>query len=768
MAGGRNDGTEPYAGFEGRVGRTFAGSQSWWPTPPTPPENAPNVLLVMCDDLGFSDLGCYGSEIATPNLDRLADEGLRYTDFHVTPMCSPTRASLLTGLNSHMAGVGHVAHSDPGFPGYEMELAENAVTAAEIFRDNGYATMMFGKWHLTKDSHCSAAGPKNSWPCQRGFESFYGILDGFTNLHHPHRLVHDNHLVEVDRYPDDYFFTDDITERAISSIREVKASNPDKPFFCYFAHGAVHAPLHAKAESIARQLGRYDIGWDDLRSLRHSRAIELGLIPAGTALPPRNAEPAHDVAAWNDLDPRQQELFARYMEVYAAMVEEIDASFGQLRTSLEELGEWDDTLVLFTSDNGASREGEVNGTSSYYTHLIGEDDWEADYERLDLIGGPRTTPHYPRGWAMACNTPFRLYKINTHAGGHQAPLLVSWPNRGLASGEMRRQFVHVTDLLPTLIDLIGLDVPTQRHGQALKEMAGTSFGHTFDDADVETAHPEQYFEMWGHKGFRRGDWEAVTLHQQLTPFGDHEWELYDLASDPTETTDLAQDQPAKVAELAAAWEEAAWANQVYPLEEGTYLKHVIRPPWDDVWRRPVAIRPETPTLERWRSLQLIWVRSFTVEVDITLAEGDTGYLVAHGDQGGGYGLYMEQDELWWVHNDGRRTRRFSSGLIDPGSHAVTADVRAPGDNIWEVALRVDGEERATETGFPLFLSMAPFEGISVGTDRRSPLDWEIYQRHGPFPFTGDMGVVRYQPGDHAPDAPQNMIEVLREIGMKFE
>src|SRR6478736_1617803 len=290
-----------YAGCGGRVGRTFAGSTGWWPSRPTPPRGAPNVVLMMCDDLGFADLGCYGSEIATPNLDALAAGGLRYTNFHSTPMCSPTRASLLTGVNHHLAGFGTVAHLDPGFPGYAMELPADTVTFPEILRDNGYATMMVGKWHLAKDSDCSAAGPQHSWPCQRGFDRFYGFLDAFTNLHQPHRLTQDNHQVETDRYPDDFYLTDELTSRAISMIRERKASNPAQPFFLYFAHGAVHAPLQAKRADIERYRGRYDAGWDELRRHRHARQLELGLLPAGTPLAPRNTEPNHDVKPWDEL-----------------------------------------------------------------------------------------------------------------------------------------------------------------------------------------------------------------------------------------------------------------------------------------------------------------------------------------------------------------------------------------------------------------------------------------------------------------------------------
>ena len=315
----------------------MAGSTPYWPPRPDA-RGKPNVVIVLTDDVGFSDLGCYGSEIATPHLNALAAKGLRYTNFHVTPMCSPTRAALLTGLNPHAVGVGHVAHSDPGFPGYAMELSQNVATAAEILRDNGYATMMVGKWHLAKDSDCSDAGPRHSWPCQRGFERFYGFLDGFTNLHQPHRLLQDNTAVEVDTYPEGYYLTDDLTDRAIAMMKSSKASDPGKPFFLYFAHGAVHAPLHAKADDIAKYTDRYHDGWDALRAERFARQQQLGVIPEGVKLPPRNSERNNDVLAWDSLPPDKQELFARYMAVYAAMVDNVDQQFGRLVQTLEELG----------------------------------------------------------------------------------------------------------------------------------------------------------------------------------------------------------------------------------------------------------------------------------------------------------------------------------------------------------------------------------------------------------------------------------------------
>jgi arylsulfatase A-like enzyme len=761
--------TDAYAGFEGRVGRTVAGSEPWWPPRREAPEDAPNILVILIDDLGYSDVGCYGSEIRTPNVDGLAARGLRYTNFHVTPMCSPTRSSLLTGLNAHRAGVGHVAHSDSGFPGYAMELTEDAATAAEIFRDAGWSTFMAGKWHLAKDSDLSAAGPRHSWPCQRGFERFYGILDGFTNLHHPHRLLQDNSVVEIDQYPDGYFLTDDLTDRVISWWQELRASHPRKPWFTYLAHPAVHAPLHAKPDDIERYRGAYEAGWDDLRARRFARQQELGIVEPETQVAPRNTEEGDDVRPWDVLSDDERRLFARHMEVYAAAVDGVDQSIGRLLAALDDLGQRDNTIIVFTSDNGASREGEEAGTSGYYVHLLGQPDVDADLARIDLLGGPQTMPHYPRGWAMAGNTPFRLYKINTHAGGHRVPFVLSWPRGVDAQGELRRQYAHVVDLLPTLLDLTGVEAPSERHGRPLIPMAGTSFGATLADPGHDSTRTEQVYEMAGHRGYYRQGWEVVTRHRPLTPFDDDEWELYDLVADPTELADLAAEHPERVAELAAAWEAAAHAEQIYPLDEGSNLRFVQRPERSAVFSEPVTILPGTPTLERWRSMELINMRSFTVTATVDLAPGDRGWLVAHGDQGGGYGLHVDGDALWWVHNDGKgQVRTLCAGPVPAGPVELSASVSAPGGFTWDVALLVDGEERATDTGYRMLFPISPFEGIDVGLDRRSPVSWAIYRQEGPFAFTGTLHHVRYLPGEPAPDSAWRLKDVLREMGAHFE
>jgi arylsulfatase len=770
----RQRSSRAYDGFEGRVGHTFATSEPWWPPRPTAPVGAPNVVVVLADDLGFSDLGCYGSEIPTPNLDEIATGGIRYANFHVTPLCSPTRAALLTGRNPHAVGAGLVSNADPGFPGYSGELPANQPSLAEMMRANGYITFAVGKWHLCKDSDLNEAGDRNSWPLQRGFDEYYGFLEALTNFHHPHRLYDGNRAIQVDRYPDGYYLTDDLTDQAIRMIRGAKAANPSKPFFLYFAHGAVHAPLQAKAEDILRHRGRYDIGWDRLREQRLSRQIELGIVPPDTVLPPRNSEPGEDVAAWESLSDVERRLFARYMEVYAAMVHTIDESVGRLRHVIEELGEWENTVFLFTSDNGASREGRNNGATSYWRspHGTGPGDTEIteqDIEHLenDRIGGPRTWPHYPRGWAMACNTPFRLYKISAFRGGNQVPMLLSWPRRVEVAGEIRRQYQHVTDILPTLVDLIGLELPTERHGLAAEPLAGATFAASIDDPDARSTHGEQYLEVAGHRGYYRDGWEAVTFRQPLTPFSEERWQLYDIRQDPNQRFDLADEHPERVAELAQAWEDAAWDNAVFPLDDGTRLQYLWRPLSEEALKQAVTLGRETPTLERYRSAMLIGGRSFRIGVELDYREGDEGVLVAHGGQESGYVLYVEHGMLHLAQNACGVMHMLEPAPLGATAREIVVDVHAPGGGRWAVTVLVDGEA-VTSGELVQHARFLPYEGIDVGVDRRSPVSWDLYERRGPFPYSGLLRRVSYVPGELAPDAGRNAIEEAISIGLALD
>jgi len=748
-----------YDGFGGRVGRTLADSEPWWEPVRTPPEGAPNVIVILCDDLGFSDIGCYGSEIDTPNLDALAAAGLRFADFHATPLCSPSRATLLTGMNHHAAGVGNLAGADRGFPGYRGEIAEDVVTAAEVFRHNGYRTLMVGKWHLSRTEDHSDAGRRDAWPLGRGFDRFYGFMEsGLTNLHQPNMLHEDNHAVTIDAYPEDYYFTDDITDRAIEMIRGIKASDASTPFFLYCAHGAVHAPLMAKQSDIARYRGRYDVGWDVLREERFARQKALGVVPQHTQLPPRNAEPGYDVTPWEDLSEKEQRLFARHMEVYAGMVDNVDQNWGRLRDALAQLGELENTVVIFTSDNGASREGGAKGTTEYFktvaavhSHAGHFDQVDHDFERIELLGGPRVMSHYPWGWGMASNTPFRLHKGTTFQGGHHVPFILSWPRGIRSAGEVRNQYAHLTDVLPALVEMIGLEVPLQRAGRPVRPMTGVSFASVLDAPGAPSPHTEQYYEMSGHRAYRSEGWESVTLHYPRTPFEADRWQLYDLLGDPAQVRDLAAEHPERVDALAKSWEAAAWENQVFPLDDGSGMNALARP-GAPLPPAPVTLYPGTPTLERSRAAALIQGRSFSVRVRLEHLASAAGMLFAHGDQGGGYALYIEDDgRCTYAHNAYGSMTVVPCATLEPGEHEVVLDVSAAGGT-WDVTVLVDGTPVGSARGLETPSFLAPFEGIDVGLDRRSPVSWDVYERHGPFPYQGRLHSVTYEPGAPAASA----------------
>ncbi len=683
-------------------------------------------------------------------------------------MCSPTRASLLTGMDAHRAGIGHVAHSDAGYPGYAMELADNVVTMAETLRDAGWSTMMVGKWHLCKDSDNHAAGDKNSWPLQRGFEQFHGILDGFTNFHQPHRLFEGNSVVAVDSYPDDYYFTDAITDRAIQMISDSVQNDPTKPFMMYLSHGAVHAPLHAKPADIAAHEGRYAAGWDAIRSERMRRLKDLGVVADDAVLPPRNHEGDHGVLAWDELSDDERTVFARYMEIYAAMVVTLDESTARVRAALEDLGVLDDTIILFTSDNGASREGATAGTSSYLETLLSEPDVARDLARLDEMGGPTTFPHYPQGWAMACNTPFRLYKTTAHAGGHQVPMIWHWPNGPSEVGGIRRQYTHVTDVFPTILDLVGIERPSQRHGIEVQDIGGSSFADALSDPAAPEHHTEQMTEIQGNRGFFRDGWEIVALHTPWTPFDDSEFELFDLTADPTESNNLAATHPEKVTELADAWDEAAWAGQVYPLDDGSMVKYTQRPPWNDRFAEPITLRPGGDTLDRYRSLQLIFLRETRITIDLDWQPGQHGVLVAHGDQGGGYVVWVDgAGTVTYAHNAGGKMWRTTVGPLAPGAQQIIVHLDIHDEAMhWSVALST-GDLVSAIPQVPMIYGMAPFQGIDIGIDRRSPVDWNGGYTP-PAPYTGTLRSVRYEPGAHPSTGPLAMVELLRAEAAKFD
>ncbi|WP_018653394.1 arylsulfatase [Actinomadura flavalba] len=761
-----------YDGFPGRVGRTAGESEPWWPDVPAPRRGAPNIVVVLADDLGYSDIGPFGAEVPTPTLDRLAARGYRFSNYHTTPVCSPARAALMTGVNPHRAGFASVANSDPGFPGLTLELGDDVVTLPEALREAGYATYMVGKWHLTRDAQMNDAGRRRSWPVQRGFDRYYGTLEGLNSFFAPNRLIRDNSPVDLTDYPDDYYLTDDLTDEAIGMIRSLRASD-DRPFFLYFAHHAMHGPLGAPAATLARHRGRYDAGWDHLRESRFARQIASGLFPDGTRLPPRNPEPGLDVPAWSDLPAEQRSLLARYMEVYAAMVENVDQNLGRLLAAIDAYGELDNTIVVFTSDNGGTAEGGPAGTRSYFSqfvHVAGlPGTWERDTPLdPDLIGGPRAMVHYPRGWGMASNTPFRLYKGNTFAGGVRVPFVLSWPAglpRGADDTGLRTQYQYVTDLYPTLLDLAGVERPAARQGVPVLDLDGAAFTSVARSADAPSTHPEQYAEWGGQRGHYRDGWKLLTLHEPGTPYDDGEWQLFDVTADPTEIHDVSAAHPELTRDLAAAWEHAAWHNTVFPLTDASGRLNVRRPA-ESALSRPLTLYPGTPTLERYRSSKLIALRDVDIEIHADLTSGE-GVLVSHGDQGGGYVLYVEDGRLRLDWNAYGTLHELDAGPV-PAARTLLLRLKALPEFRWHVSLEADGTERAALPDVAMLVGMAPWTGISIARDAGGPVSWPLHTRHRTFPFTGTLHHVRYVPGPPAPYAQGRVHEATRAATEIYE
>ncbi|MFD3506462.1 arylsulfatase [Nocardia sp. NPDC058666] len=771
-----------YESFGGSVGRTSEGSTPEWTYPPTAPAGAPNIVVVLVDDMGYSDIGPFGSEIETPTLDRLAAHGVRLSNYHTTPLCSPSRAALLTGINSHRAGFGFVANADPGYPGLRLELADDVLTLPEILRDNGYATYAVGKWHLVRDATMNPSANRDSWPTQRGFDRYYGSLEGLNSFYYPNQLVSDSSVVDVEEYPEGYYLTDDLTDKALSYIKDLRAHDAEKPFFLYFAHVAMHGPLQAKAQDQAKYRGRYADGWDEVRRRRFAQQLAQGLFPPGTQQKPRNTEPGYEAAEWDSLTDDEQRRYAKYMEVYAGMVDSIDQSVGRIVDLLEDLGELDNTIIVFTSDNGGTAEGGPEGTRSYFAAFPQVDDpeWISDIPvDEELIGTAKLGVHYPRGWGQASNTPFRFYKGQTFAGGVRVPLVVSWPKglpRTEADAGIRHEYAYVTDLAPTLLELAGLNRPTVRNGLPAKDFDGVSAAALLRDPAAPTLHTEQYSEMTGHRGFYRDGWKLLSLHEDGDALDAPNWQLFDVRADPTELHDLSAQFPEKAAELAAAWDESAWANTVFPLLTRADLFR--RRPEEARFAAPVRLLPGTPTLERYRSQRLIAYRDFTITADLTgtrsasssdirsphiasppsdngptpvvaaqegYRPGDEGVLVAHGDPLGGYVLYVEDGEVvLGVNSYGRYA---SVGVPLPlGTREIRVRATVAPHLRWDFTIEVDGTPLAELTDQVQLVGMAPWTGISVGVDARGPVSWDLRERRGPFRYTGALRAITYTPG----------------------
>lgn len=743
------------AADDAQVGLTYAQSVPWWPEPTRPPRGAPNVVCIVLDDVGFGSLGCYGSEIATPAMDALAESGLSYTNFHVTPLCSPTRASLLTGRNHHSVGMSMLSNADSGFPSKRGNITPAAATLAEILRDAGYNTAAFGKWHLAPVDQTTSAGPYAQWPLGRGFERFYGFLEGLTDQFYP-ELVCDNHRIDQPRTPEEgYHLSEDLVDRASDYIADHISIAPDKPFFAYLAFGAGHTPHQAPEEYLAGYRGSYDAGWDEIRRQRHARQIELGVIPADTDLSPRNA----GVDAWSDLDPDAQRVMARMQEAFAAMLTHCDAQVGRLIQRLETLGIREKTLVVLLSDNGASQEGGRYGCVNTLPFENGDTITVADNLALiDEIGGPWASSNYPWGWAQAGNTPLRRYKQNTHAGGVRAPLIISWP-AGLAgvAGQRRRQFHDVIDITPTILDVAGTSPPEVYHGVAQMPMHGMSMRYTFDDDPPDSQRHTQYFEMYGHRALWHDGFKAVAYHERGTSYDDDVWELYDLEHDFSECHDLAAERPELLHELIGRWWSEAERYQVFPLDDRNFAERAARyhSPASPRSRLEFTFYPGTERVPAGAA-PLIQNRSHRIDVDATVDGDREGVLVSQGDINGGYTFYLQSGRLHYEYNhQGTRYHVRADTAVPAGRHVLSMDFARTGELRGTATLLVDNAPVGKGDIGSTARYIVSWQGLVIGRDAASPVTRSYA---APFPFTGTWHNVQLHIEDDAAEVNHEPID----------
>jgi len=683
------------------IGRTVTESTEYWPTRPNAPERAPHIVQILLDDVGFAQFGCFGSSIRTPNIDALAASGLRYTNFHTTALCSPTRAALLTGRNPHSVGFGHVTERINGFPGYSMTLPEDAATIAQILADCGYSTFAVGKWHLTPSFETGPQGPFDRWPLGRGFQRFYGFLGGCTDQYAP-ELVRDNSPVDEQR-AEGYHLTTDLIDESIRQIKSHVSVAPHRPLYLHLALGAGHAPHQAPREWTDAYRGAFDHGWDREREIILARQIGMGIMPAGTRLGPSNP----GVEAWDSLSADDQRLFARMMEVYAGFLSHTDAQLGRLVGCLDELGILDDTLIMLCSDNGASGEGGPEGSVDEGLQRDNSPQLAADARaHIDELGGPTLFNHYPWGWAQAGNTPFRWYKQFTHAGGITNGMILRWTGGGVPRDEFRRQYHHVVDVVPTLLEIVGVEAPAQVRGVTQQPLHGVSMAYTFNDSGAPGRRRSQHYEMWGNRGMWQDGWMAVCrLHPDgagasppaplTVPFEELPWELYHHQSDPSECDDLALAEPGRLQQLIDLWWAAAGRYQVLPVDDRPRGSR-----WPSSVPLPVGADPagarfigRSGPYERGAAPRIAGT-SFRIHADITVVGVPSGVIYAQGGRHGG---------CWWYFRDGKMMLEIANSSIHTttltaelpsisGRHRFGISVAADADMAGVVEFALDGQQ----------------------------------------------------------------------------
>ena len=742
--------------FTGRIGRTASTSEAAWPQPVRAKAGAPNVLVFLLDDVGFAQLGCYGSDIRTPTFDRLAAGGLRYRDFHTTAICSPTRACLLTGRNHHSNGVGIIQEMATGFPGYNGMVPKENGFLSEILLAQGYATFGIGKWHLTLVGEYASGASKARWPLSRGFERFYGFLGGKTNQWAP-TLVHDNHYIEPPKRPEEgYHLNADLADRAIEYLTDLRTVAPGKPFFMYYCLGAGHAPHHVEPEWIDKYRGKFNMGWDKWREAVFARQLKMGIVPPGTALAPRPDQ----VKAWDTLSADAKKLYATQMEVYAAFLEQTDHHIGRVIAFLERLGELDNTIVMLASDNGASAEGGEHGSFNecQFPNRV-EASVEDNLRHLDDWGSVKSYPNYSWGWAWAGNTPLRRWKRYLHQGGMSDPLIVHWPKGIAARGEVRDQYVHVTDVAPTLLDALGIAAPAVLNGVTQRPLEGVSFAHTLGDAGAVTKKQAQYYEMIGSRAIWMDGWKAVVEQPQGEMMTEamlsaQKWELYHVAEDFSESTDLADQHPERLAALIERWWVEAGKYNVLPLDSRMQLRMGERKPSTVPDSNRFVYFPGMAPQFEYTAVN-VKNRSHSIVADVEIPpQGAEGVLLAHGSWFAGYSLYVNDGLLTYVHNylGLAEYRICATEALAPGKATLEFRFTRTGEHQGRGALFVNGREVGAgeiPRTIPAVIETSG-EGLCCGYDSGLPVTPDY---RAPFRFTGRIAQVVVNVGEGAaPDA----------------
>jgi arylsulfatase A-like enzyme len=742
---------QPDPEFKGKIGETYKDSTASYPLPVKAAKGSPNVLLILLDDVGFGMCSTFGGPVPTPHMDKLANNGLKYNRFHTTALCSPTRGALLAGRNHHSIATGVIIEMGTGYPGYTGMIPKSTALVSQTLRDNGYATAMFGKWHNTPEPDISPAGPFDRWPTGLGFDYFYGFNQGETHQYYP-VIYRNTTWVPQPKAPEQgYHFTADMTDEAIAWTRNVRAANPDKPWFNYFSTSGVHAPHHATKEWREKHKGKFDHGWDKQRELTHVKQLELGIIPKGTKLTPR----PNEVPAWDEQSADAKKVYCRLMENYAAYMEYTDAEIGRLIESLRQSGELDNTLVMYiVGDNGASAEGGLEGTFSEIASLLGiQLGLESTLEQIEEIGGPKSEPHVPVGWAWAMNAPFQWTKqVASHFGGTRNPMVVHWPNGIKAKGELREQFHHVIDVVPTILDACKIPEPKVVNGIPQKPIEGVSMLYSFDDAKAKDKRTTQYFELATNRAIYHDGWVACSkygLPWETLGRGDGfltaEWELYNVDKDFSQAENLATKSPQKLDELKAKFLDEAKKYDVFPLDPR--FSERMDP------KLRIAGEPKTSWTYFGNSVWLpepigpqLFPRAHAITAELNIPKtGAEGVVACAGAFSAGWSLYVKDQKpvFRYTFFEVADVTISGSEKLPEGKVVLKTEFAPDGNPAGGGTLKLfvngkmTGEGKLTRSVFRHGLE--PFE---IGRDSITPID-PAYRSQGTFEFTGEIEKVQF-------------------------